>query len=142
MDAELNSIEWLMPAVKPTVPPAPQPDWKAFASRRRDTTSKREAVLRTAAELFLEKSYRRTSLNDVAERLKITKPALYHYFQNKEEILLGCYRWGTALIEQTLEEIAGRFPLRQHTVAARRPTRPEGALGAERLAVSSWFRVS
>ncbi len=60
----------------------------AFASRRRDPETKREAVLQTAAQLFLEKSYTRTSLNDVAERLHITKPALYHYFQNKEELLV------------------------------------------------------
>ena len=80
---------------------------KAFKSRRRDPASKREAVLRTAAELFLEKSYSRTSLNDVAERLRITKPALYHYFRNKEEILIECYRWGVGLIEQILNDIAG-----------------------------------
>src|SRR5215467_1522080 len=80
--------------------------WKAFASRRRDPETKREAVLQTAAQLFLEKSYGRTSLNDVAERLNITKPALYHYFRNKEEILLECYRLGTGLIEDTLNEIA------------------------------------
>jgi AcrR family transcriptional regulator len=42
----------------------------------------------------------------VAERLKITKPALYHYFRNKEEILIECYRLGTGLIEETLNEIA------------------------------------
>lgn len=83
-----------------------EPHWKAFSSRRRDPVTKREAVLKTAAELFLEKSYGRTSLNDVAERLKITKPALYHYFRNKEEILIECYRLGTGLIEETLNEIA------------------------------------
>ena len=82
------------------------PHWKAFASRRRDPATKREAVLQTAAQLFLEKSYGRTSLNDVAERLNITKPALYHYFRNKEEILLECYRLGTALIEEILNDIA------------------------------------
>jgi len=82
--------------------------WKAFASRRRDPATKREAVLKTAAQLFLEKSYARTSLDDVARRLDITKPALYHYFRNKEEILLECYRWGAALIEETLNQIAGR----------------------------------
>jgi len=85
------------------VPPS---HWKAFADRRRDPATKREAVLKTAAQLFLEKSYGRTSLNDVAERLNITKPALYHYFRNKEEILLECYRLGTTLIEETLNEIA------------------------------------
>lgn len=78
----------------------------AFADRRRDPATKREAVLKTAAQMFLEKSYGRTSLNDVAERLKITKPALYHYFRNKEEILLECYRLGTAMIEEILNDIA------------------------------------
>jgi len=78
----------------------------AFASRRRDPETKREAVLQIAAQLFLEKSYARASMNDVAERLHITKPALYHYFQNKEEILLECYRLGSALIEEILNDIA------------------------------------
>jgi AcrR family transcriptional regulator len=84
------------------------PHWKAFADRRRDPASKREAVLKTAVQLFLEKSYARTSLNDVADRLKITKPALYHYFRSKEEILLECYRLGTAMIEEILNDIASR----------------------------------
>src|SRR5215472_15681236 len=78
----------------------------AFSNRRRDPESKREAVLQTAAQLFLEKSYARTSMNDIADRLHITKPALYHYFRNKEEVLLGCYRWGCGLIEETLNEIS------------------------------------
>src|SRR5690242_11520758 len=82
--------------------------WRAFANRRRDPETKRDAVLQTAAQLFLEKSYGRTSLNDVAERLRITKPALYHYFQNKEEILLECYRLGTGMIGEILNDIAAR----------------------------------
>ncbi len=97
---------------------AQQPHWKAFASRRRDPTTKREAVLKTAAELFLEKSYGRTSLDDIAERLNITKPALYHYFHKKEEILLECYRWGTGLIEESLTEIAGSAGTGLEKVAA------------------------
>src|ERR1019366_8057272 len=81
---------------------------KAFANRRRDPATKREAVLKTAAQLFLEKSYGRTSMNDVADRLNITKPALYHYFDNKEDILLECYRLGVGLIDEILNEIADR----------------------------------
>jgi AcrR family transcriptional regulator len=79
---------------------------EAFTSRRRDPATKREAVLKTASQLFLEKSYGKTSMNDVAERLNITKPALYHYFHNKEEILIECYRLGTGLIEEILNDIA------------------------------------
>ena len=85
---------------------AASPHWKAFADRRRDPATKREAVLQTAAQLFIEKSYGRTSMNDLAERLNITKPALYHYFHNKEEVLLECYRLGTAMIEEILNDIA------------------------------------
>lgn len=80
----------------------------AFANRRRDPATKREAILATSAQLFLEKSYGRTSMNDVAERLNITKPALYHYFRNKEEILVECYRLGTGMIADTLNHIAAQ----------------------------------
>jgi AcrR family transcriptional regulator len=83
----------------------PRSPRKVFADRRRDPATKREAVLKTAAQLFLEKSYGRTSMNDVADRLHITKPALYHYFDNKEDILLECYRLGVGLIEGTLNDV-------------------------------------
>jgi AcrR family transcriptional regulator len=82
---------------------------RAFADRRRDPETKREAVLQTAAQLFLEKSYSRTSMNDVAVRLHITKPALYHYFRNKEEILIECYRLGASLIEDLFGEVAAHY---------------------------------
>lgn len=87
-------------------PAVSTPHWKAFADRRRDPETKREAVLQIAAQLFLDKSYSRTSMNDVAEKLNITKPALYHYFRNKEEILIECYRLGTGMIEEILNDIA------------------------------------
>jgi len=82
--------------------------WKVFADRRRDPDGKREAILRTAVQLFLERSYSRTALNDIADQLSITKPALYHYFRNKEDILLECYRWGCLLIRESLDEIAAQ----------------------------------
>jgi len=89
-----------------------------FARRSRDRETKREAILTTAAQLFLEKSYGRTSLNDVAERLSITKPAIYHYFRSKEQILVECYRLGTAMIAETLEQIAAHCGTGIEKVAA------------------------
>jgi AcrR family transcriptional regulator len=79
----------------------------AFANRRRNPDGKKEAVLQTAVQMFIEKGYRQTSLDDVAKKLKITKPALYYYFHNKEEIYLECYRRGIALTQQSLERIRG-----------------------------------
>jgi AcrR family transcriptional regulator len=55
--------------------------------------------------MFLERSYGRTSMDDVAMQLNITKPALYHYFRNKEEILVEIYRLGTDLIDEMLDSI-------------------------------------
>jgi AcrR family transcriptional regulator len=78
--------------------------WKSFRVRQRDGDLKRAAILETAARLFLERGYRSTSLRELATLLKITKPALYYYFQNKEQILVECYRAGIASIEGLLEE--------------------------------------
>ncbi len=78
--------------------------WKAFQVRLRSPELKRDAVLQTAAHLFLERGYGKTSMVLLASRLKVTKPALYYYFHNKEEILVECYRAGIAEIESHLED--------------------------------------
>lgn len=77
----------------------------AFADRPRNPDGKKEAVLQTAAEVFIEKGYWQTSLDDVAKKLRITKPVLYYYFRNKEDIYLECYRRGIELTQQSLEKI-------------------------------------
>jgi AcrR family transcriptional regulator len=48
---------------------------------------KRFAILRSAAELFNERGFYETSLNELAKRLNVTKPSLYYYVKNKEDIL-------------------------------------------------------
>ena len=78
---------------------------QAFVNRRRDPDNKKEAVLQIAVRLFLERGFWRTSLADVAAKLNITKPALYHYFHNKEEIYLECYRRGISLIQESLDRL-------------------------------------
>ncbi len=82
-----------------------QPHRRLFADRKRNPDGKRVAVLHTAVRMFLERSYGRTSMDDVAMQLNITKPALYHYFRNKEEILVEIYRLGTDLIDEMLDTI-------------------------------------
>ena len=73
--------------------------WMTFENRRRARDEKREAVLRTAVQLFLEQGYHRATLNDVAERLNITKPALYNYFRSKEDILFECWALGQEQVD-------------------------------------------
>jgi AcrR family transcriptional regulator len=76
-----------------------------FESRRRARDEKRDAVLRTAVQLFLEQGYHRATLNEVAERLNITKPALYNYFRGKDEILFECWALGQERVDEFIAEI-------------------------------------
>ena len=46
--------------------------WKAFQARQRNQDIKRDAVLQTAAHMFLEQGYRRTSRSELAKRLQLT----------------------------------------------------------------------
>lgn len=48
-------------------------------------TSKEE-ILRTALTVFAERGYDGTYLRDIAERVGITKPAIYKHFANKEAL--------------------------------------------------------
>ncbi|MFC9896114.1 TetR/AcrR family transcriptional regulator [Nocardia sp. NPDC127579] len=53
--------------------------------RRRSDT--RERIRSVAMELFAERGYEKTSLREIAERLDITKAALYYHFRTKEDIV-------------------------------------------------------
>ncbi len=46
-----------------------------------------KAIVEVAAELFARNGFGATSLDDIAEILGVTKPALYYHIKNKEEIL-------------------------------------------------------
>src|SRR6201996_4514372 len=54
------------------------------AGRRGDT---RARIQQIALKLFAEQGYERTSLREIAERLGVTKAALYYHFKSKEDIV-------------------------------------------------------
>jgi len=49
--------------------------------------STRERIQAVALELFAEQGYEKTSLREIAERLGVTKAALYYHFKSKEDIV-------------------------------------------------------
>ena len=59
-------------------------------NRTKNHKLKANAILRVAAQAFVEKGYNQTSVADIADRLNISKPTLYYYVGNKEAILLKC----------------------------------------------------
>ena len=56
----------------------------ADSRSRRDT---RARIQQVAVELFTEHGYEGTSLREIAERLGVTKAALYYHFKSKEDII-------------------------------------------------------
>lgn len=55
----------------------------------RGRTPDRQTLLRVAAELFARKGYRATTMQDLADELRIAKPTLYVHGQSKASILEG-----------------------------------------------------
>lgn len=47
----------------------------------------KERILETALELFAQRGYLGTSMSDIAQRLGITKAALYKHYASKQDIL-------------------------------------------------------
>ena len=65
------------------------------AHARQDTRARIQSV---ALELFAEQGYDKTSLREIAERLGVTKAALYYHFKSKEDIV-------TSLVEDYFGQI-------------------------------------
>jgi AcrR family transcriptional regulator len=74
---------------------------KALRWERRPDERPQE-ILDAALTVFAERGYRNTRLEDVGEAAGVTKGAIYHYFANKEDLLLRA-------IEQRSEEAFGRI---------------------------------
>src|SRR5215470_17519047 len=55
----------------------------------RSRTDTRARIQQIAVELFTEHGYEGTSLREIAERLGVTKAALYYHFKSKEDIVLS-----------------------------------------------------
>jgi AcrR family transcriptional regulator len=54
-------------------------------------TGTRERIQAVAVELFAEHGYDKTSLREIAERLDVTKAALYYHFNTKEAIVVSLF---------------------------------------------------
>ncbi|WP_312469386.1 TetR/AcrR family transcriptional regulator [Neobacillus sp.] len=52
---------------------------------------KRE-IIKTAFNIFAKKGYYKTTLEDIASEMGITRAALYRYFSSKNELLFNCYK--------------------------------------------------
>lgn len=78
--------------------------------KRGEGHTRREEILQAAKELFLEQGYDATTIRRIADRVGVSAPALYLYFQDKEQMML-------ALCDQTFGHLIQAISEIEKTVA-------------------------
>lgn len=73
----------------------------------------RQAIIKTATKLFLQKGFGETSTRDIAKQIGITQPALYHHFSDKEVLYLDVMNKLSGKIRQEINKV-----MRKHDLAS------------------------
>ncbi|MFF4607639.1 TetR/AcrR family transcriptional regulator [Streptomyces sp. NPDC001339] len=68
----------------------------------------RQRIQDVALELFAEQGYDKTSLREIAERLEVTKAALYYHFKSKEDIVISVFQDVTRPIDELIAWAEGQ----------------------------------
>jgi len=73
----------------------------------------RQALMDSALELFIIKGFQKTSIEDIVQKARVTRGALYHHFQGKEEIFIDVYtllvKQLVAVVEKKLSGVNGAW---------------------------------
>ena len=73
--------------------------------KEQERQAKRDAVLLAAVKIFNQQGFHSTSLDDVAQSLGISKPTIYHYLGNKEQVLLTCVEIGLQQLIEAAKDV-------------------------------------
>jgi AcrR family transcriptional regulator len=77
---------------------------KARAEPSARYEQRRLEVLRAAAKVFNLRGFHIATLDDVADELGVTKPALYYYADSKDELLAACGQLALSALQAALAE--------------------------------------
>jgi len=65
--------------------------------------SRREQILRAAAQLFAERGSRNVGVDDVGAAVGVTGPLVYRYFAGKDDVILAVMERGVAIVVSYLQ---------------------------------------
>jgi len=85
----------------------------AVPNRAQQQELKRQAIIREAARIFSRRGFHGATLDDVADRLGVTKTALYRYVRNKNDLIFACHEEAMDIAFRALDrgEAQGRTGL-------------------------------
>lgn len=75
---------------------------------QKKTISKKDIVLRIAAELFAEKGFHEVKLDDVAKSADVAKGTIYTYFSSKDELFIQCILHDSPVYEERFQKTIAR----------------------------------
>ena len=70
-----------------------------------DYDERKQAIVETAAALFASRGFNGASVADIAQRGKISKSLVYHYYQSKEDILYDVMISHVRALEDAAREV-------------------------------------
>ncbi len=76
---------------------------KALSLKEELRVLKRERIIAEMRAIFTERGYRGATLNLLAERLQVTKPFVYQFFRNKEDLLATVYERGARHLVELID---------------------------------------
>jgi len=71
----------------------------------------RSAVSRTALEMFAERGFEETTVDDIADALGVSRRTLFRYFASKNDMVWGDFDWVLGRLRRCLDATAADEPL-------------------------------
>ncbi len=76
--------------------------------REREKEQRRAAIVSAAEELFFSRGIANTTMDEIAEKVELSKGALYLYFKSKEEMFAAIVQRGLRILSGKFAEAANR----------------------------------
>jgi AcrR family transcriptional regulator len=80
---------------------------KPLLDRSTSYEIRRMDILHKAALAFAEYGYHQTSVNSLAARLGVSKPVLYYYAKNKDDLLYQCGKVARDALQEAIDDASG-----------------------------------
>ncbi|ROS42324.1 TetR family transcriptional regulator [Amycolatopsis thermoflava] len=82
--------------------------------KRMPRAQREQQMLEVAEAVFAERGFAAASMDEIAERVGVSKPMLYEYFNSKEGLLLACVAQARAELREVTERaVAGQTDARE-----------------------------
>ena len=78
---------------------------KSYQLRLKARRDFKKRILEAASDLIRERGYANVTLDQIAERLHISKVSIYHHWASKQEIIFDLHRIAYKIVIESLEKI-------------------------------------